>query len=191
MNYLFIVGVALGIIVLVLLLKMVKHALKLFLYLVVIFLIVGSVFGYFLVKDVNNVITQFNQNKTMLLVKENTEFIVGIIKQGNLTEFVEDIELKEAYFANNEYDRILGQNNLLVILDISNISTNNTVETVENLPDEFKEYAQFAAMNQVYALVKELSEDPALLIQAYKDNSLIIYPETLAFRTLRFLSKLK
>jgi len=194
MDFLIIIGIILGIIVAVFLFKVIKNLVKTLIYLALILIIITASFTFFLYRDAKSFAKGIKEQDNLFLLKEDEEYISGFVLSGNRTTPVDDLD----YYENKEYVDILEDNYKLFILDLSAIETTKRSEPAikylkgeTDFPEDIqvKEGLDLETVAFLYLVVNNFREKPSYLIKAYRDQSLIIYPETFMFKVLKYISR--
>jgi len=194
MDFLIIIGIILTIIIAVFLFKVIKNLVKTLIYLALILIIITASFSFFLYRDAKSFAKGIKEQDNLFLLKEDEEYISGFVLSGNRTSPVDDLD----YYEDKEHEDILEDNYKLFILDLSAIETTKRSEPAikylkgeTDFPEDIqvKEGLDLETVAFLYLVVNNFREKPTYLIKAYRDQSLIIYPETFMFKVLKFISR--
>ena len=95
---------------------------------------------------------------------------------------------------------MLGEDERLLFLEVSNLEeTNNTnllFKILEqripalNITDKIAEkVSDKETANIILQIVDNIKQDPSYVFKAYKEDKLVVYPETLVFKTIKYFMK--
>ncbi|MEK6916990.1 MAG: hypothetical protein AABW92_04545 [Nanoarchaeota archaeon] len=202
MDYILLLVVGLGIVAGILFLKAIKKLLKLLFLAITIILLITAVFGYFFIKDVKDIAADFSEEKTIIFFTKQNQIITGLTRENNKTIIIERKNLGNynEYYASQNYEEMLGEDERLLFLEVSNLEeTNNTnllFKILEqripalNITDKIAEkVSDKETANIILQIVDNIKQDPSYVFKAYKEDKLVVYPETLVFKTIKYFMK--
>jgi len=178
----------------VFLIRIVKSVIKILFIGTIIVLVLFAGFTYFFVKDVSSFTKGITHDKNIFLLLEGEDVVTGITITGlNITtaSSINTNKVNKKY-KDKEYDDILDGSYKLFIINESAYEVDVELEPVEKIIDEDIEVnsalnAKALAFTQL--TIHQLNEDPLFLLKQYRKGSVIIYPETILFKILKFGSK--
>ncbi len=191
MNIILPLIIILALILVILLFKIIKNVIKTLLYFLLAFIIISGVFGYFVYKDVRELSNGILEGENIFILKDDTEFITGfILNKGNETSQIDNLEELEDYYQNNELDKILEDKYKLFIFETDAFEgelNQIIVDGIEilgliDIPVQID-----PSSHAFLILIMQYKEDPKQIISDYKEGKIIIYPETLIIKTIKYL----
>ena len=191
MNIILPLIIILALILVILLFKIIKNVIKTLLYFLLAFIIISCVFGYFVYKDVRELSNGILEGENIFILKDDTEFITGfILNKGNETSQIDNLEELEDYYQNNELDKILEDKYKLFIFETDAFEgelNQIIVDGIEilgliDIPVQID-----PSSHAFLILIMQYKEDPKQIISDYKEGKIIIYPETLIIKTIKYL----
>ncbi len=207
MDYLLPIGFILAAVLIILLIKVISGLMKILLYVLLIAVILGGVFTYFLVKDANAFAKGVSEKPNLFLLKEGNEIVSGFsIFQLNIStsDSLSENEINKAtgYLGKKEYKKIVGDNYKLIIIDkkafqkTDKFDPDSIISFVQKQKDGLKIINQLMpedipdteAMAFSLLVIYSLKEDPFFIVKEYKKGNIIIYEETFVFKVFRFFS---
>lgn len=144
--------------------KILKSVIKLFFVVSLILTIVLGVFAFFLIQDALELKDRFPHEEKVLLISTEEGItrgaIIGDFNNLSQVHIIEEQALDriETNIENDNYDEVLLNNYSIIILNVNNSNTQ----------------------------LEDLIDSPTSLISAYKNEEIIIYPETLTFKTIKY-----
>ncbi|MBN2368103.1 hypothetical protein JXC34_03715 [Candidatus Woesearchaeota archaeon] len=205
MDYLMGIAIVIGIVLIVLVITTLKNIFKTLVSIFLILVVLSALFMFFLVKDVRDFGQGINNNGNIYLLKEGDEVLTGFRMEGinlsnaasfsgkELDRFTKDME-------DQKLDSILDKDYKIFIIDQSAFNDTNSLDpdsVIEYLKSKESEYEPSESTMDPKAfafsmlVIFNLKNDPLYLFKEFKNNNLIIYPETFMFKVLKFTMKEK
>jgi hypothetical protein len=194
------------IVVIVLLLKVIKNVFLVGLYIFLILLIVGGAAGYFVAKDAAEFRAGMLEKNTTFFFMQSGHLITGVRMDSiNLTKISSlgssRVSEYDSYYQKSEFQEILGDDFKIIIIDAKAFPKNQKLDpnqVIEYLKKEKIDSEMFglavpsldpkaAAFSML--IVASMTKDPLYLIKEYKKGNVIVYPETLLFKIVKFTIK--
>tara|TARA_Y100000310_G_scaffold305463_1_gene345636 strand:+ start:2805 stop:3437 length:633 start_codon:yes stop_codon:yes gene_type:complete len=188
-----------------------KKLIKLLIGGVLVLLLVFGVFAYFAYQDGRELVETFESGEITYLLVESGEVHLAV-SVSNMSE-VDYLEVDESYFLMDEYDSIIGDDDLLVIMDIDDygsllgeeVSVDDVVLRKGEVLSLMRSGAPLGEIEELSGLVDEesfngdelkgyvffsslegeISESD--LLNLYKEGEVIVYPEGVALKVLKLL----
>ena len=157
-----------GIILIIILFKIIKSLVKTALLVIVFLLIIGVIGGFFVFRDVQDLKENFFVQEKLFLLVDQDEVIQGF----EATEFDFDTisflgpsELSdiEKNYESGNYQEILGDYYKIIILKKELFSSNDDFANVT------------------------MSSGPLFIFKGYRDGKIIVYPQTSLFKAIKYL----
>ncbi len=204
MEYGIVIGLIVCAFVVILLIKFIQGIFKLVLYAILILILISAVFGYFFVSDSSKLIDGLRTKDTLFILKDGNKTITGFtITSMNLTTAKSltgrDLSEFSSYYVKKDYKKMLGDNQLLFIIDRKAFPKTESFDpdaVLEFLKEDKKELdvtnkalpkmPDSRAMAFSLLVFYSFKEDSGYLIKEYKSGNVIIYPETFVFKTFKF-----
>ena len=202
MDFTLILIIGLGIVFVILALKIVKIALKLIAVSLIVLVLSTAVFGYFFIKDAQDIASDFSEGRTLILFTESGDIVAGLTKEDNETIVFERGQLDEfeAYYRRGEYTEIAETDKRVFFMEAEEVDEENktgiifsflqkripalniSARVAEKVPDR-------ATAQIIINIIDKMRSDPLYIFKAYKEKKLFVYPETFVFKTLRYLTR--
>ncbi len=194
-----------------------KAFFKLFFYTFLILFLASGVFGYLVYRDATDFKDNFTISDNLLLLEDNGKILTGfVLHPGGEPSILTDQQLKDftTYYNNNQYGNMIGSNYKMFIIKMSAFKNEGTVNyngqqldrkrlidslRSDNPADTFLQGVPNAAQNDVaddatlkasffvILYTNDLGTDPLNIIFRYKEGNIIVYPETMMFKIIKYL----
>jgi len=184
----------------IVLLKLVKNAVKIIASIVLVLIIISIIFGVFLYMDVKDLEDGFSGEDKLFLLRHNYEFITGFSGVSfEEMNFLTEEKLSDHNLKKAALDDILQDRFKLFIFDskafegIEEIEIKGQVyskeESFELLESDDLNFGvgKEEAKSAIFGIMiqKAMSKDPLFIFKEYKNENLIVYPETITFKTIK------
>jgi len=171
--------------------KTVLKALVFALSLCVIALVIGAAFVFY---DFYDLKSSFASSQKTAIIKNNGSAVASMAFNNEETSFADNEKLNEysGFLKKMQYSMMLKDSYRLIIIDAALIEdlgsikiTNNTLPAssartaILSNDDELKK-------NAMEAIIKKTFDSPLFMFEQYKKGNLMIYPETAAFKAIKF-----
>jgi len=197
MDILTIIGIVLAIVLVILVFKFVKSMVKALTILLVILVMLSVVFSFLVYRDIRDFRKDLKEGENLFILKDKEHFVTGfILSQGNQTDPIDNLEELETHYNDKDYKKILGDKQRLFIFEYEHLETEDDFSKILkngmgvldilgiSIDVDVESYAFMYIMLKNYK-----DKDHMNFIKDYKEEKLIVYPETLMFRILKFVVK--
>ena len=189
MNLLLIILAFIALILFILIIKFVKNIVSALLSLLLIIIIFTCIFGFVGYIEFRSLVKEIPQNSIILFEQDN-EYIIGY---SLLNETATEIIDPNNYYG-KEYDETLQDKNKLIIFNLNSLKDDETNQKIINFLKGYEDIV-FFDVNKIpdpkigamyFLAIHNLKKNPFFLIKAYRNNNLIIYPDT--FKIIKYLN---
>ena len=164
----------------------------------IIFLVLG-VNLLFIYQDFTDLRENFGTSEKKVILKDENKLLTGLILSGK-TEMMTDEQISEysTYLQNKEYEKILDDSYKLLVFDydiISNIDdpiiiddktlSKNQIDDILKFGNNAEEKAELFSILLADEILN--SKNPLFFFSEFKDENIIIYPETALFKTIKII----
>jgi|TARA_B100001964_G_C14185010_1_gene578204 hypothetical protein len=166
---------------------------------IIIFLLLAANL-FFIYQDFNDLKENFGVSEKKVILVEGNEVLTGLMLNGD-TKLMTNEQLDDysSYLRDNDYESILGDSYKLMVFD---------VDIISNLDNEIELEGKIIAQDDAVAMLKskntnagekaELfstiladeilsSKSPLFFFSEFKDDNIVIYPETALFKTIKII----
>ena len=194
-----IIAIAAFFLVLVFVWGIFKKLFKLMFYAGVIIFLLMAANAYFIYQDFTDLRENFGLSSKEVLLVDGSEVITGIILKGDDFEAISNQQLDEISpeLKNENYEEILGDNYKLMILDadiVEDLGSEVDVLGQAMSQEEIKKTLESGSSSEKAALFAALlseeiiaNKNPLFFFSQFKDENIIIYPETALFKTVKLV----
>jgi len=195
-----IISIIVFIVVLVLIWGIFKSLFKLMFIAGIIISLLIAINLFFIYQDFKDLRENFTVSEKKIILVDDNKVLTGLL-MGEEIDFLMDSQL-EAYSSsliNNNYEKILGNSYKLMVFDIDIISKLDsdldfgviqmtTDEAVSTLRSDFASPEEKASLFSILLADEILSStNPILFLTEFKNGNIMIYPETILFKTVKFI----
>lgn len=195
--------IIIGIIVAILALKIVTGVMKIAFYALLLIIILSGVFGYFIIKDVHAFNKGITTEENLYLLVDDDVIITGFLVSGlNFTKAdslsVSEISKFNNYMKTSEKEKILEGKYKLFMINMSafpnaTLSTKDVLKQFTDaeieLPKEIEILEESKSSAFLLLVLGSMKKDPLFLIKQFKSGNLVVYPETIMFKTLKYIAR--
>ncbi len=194
-----------------------KAFFKLFFYTFLILFLVFGVFGFLVYRDATDFKNKFTVSDNLLLLEDNGKILTGfVLHPGGEPSILTDQQLRDftGYYNNNQYQNMIGSNYKMFIIKMSAFKTEGTVEYdgqqlerkrlidslrsddpvgtfLQDVPGPARNNLADSATLKVSFFVilytNDFGTDPLKIVFSYKEGNIIIYPETMMFKIIKYI----
>lgn len=194
-----------------------KAFFKLFFFTFLILFLVTAVLGFLVYRDAMSFKDNFTVSDNLLLLEDNGKILTGfVLHPGGEPSILTDQQLRDftTNYGNGQYQNMLGSNYKMFIIKLSAFKTEGAVEYdgqqlerkrlidslrsdnpaatfLQGMPGAPQANAADSATLKVSFFVilytNDLGTDPLNIIFAYKAGNIIVYPETIMFKIIKYL----
>lgn len=164
----------------------------------IIFLVLG-VNLFFIYQDFTDLRENFGTSEKKIILKDENKLLTGLILSGK-TEMMTDEQISEysTYLQNKEYEKILDDSYKLLVFDydiISNIDdpiiiddktlSKNQIDDILKFGNNAEEKAELFSILLADEILS--SKNPLFFFSEFKNENIVIYPETALFKTIKII----
>tara|TARA_Y100000310_G_C20688005_1_gene820327 strand:- start:2021 stop:2716 length:696 start_codon:yes stop_codon:yes gene_type:complete len=166
---------------------------------IIIFLLLAANL-FFIYQDFNDLKENFGVSEKKVILVDGNKVLTGLMLNGD-TKLMTNEQLDDysSYLRDNDYESILGDSYKLMVFD---------VDIISNLDNEIELEGKIIAQDDAVAMLKskntnarekaELfstiladeilsSKSPLFFFSEFKDDNIVIYPETALFKTIKII----
>ncbi len=194
-----------------------KAFFKLFFYTFLILFLVSGVFVYLVYRDATDFKDKFTISDNLLLLEDKGKILTGfVLHPGGEPSILTDQQLRDftTYYNNNQYQNMIESNYKMFIIKMSAFNSEGTLEYdgqqlerkklidslrsddpagtfLQGVPgparNNMADAATLKASFFVILYTNDLGTDPLNIIFRYKEGNIIVYPETIIFKIIKYM----
>lgn len=194
-----------------------KAFFKLFFYTFLILFLASGVLGYLIYKDAMDFKDNFTISDNLLLLEDNGKILTGfVLHPGGEPSILTSQQLNDFtnYYNSKQYGNMIGSNYKMFIIKMSAFKPEGTVDydgqqldrkrlidslRSDNPANTYLQGVSGAAQNNiaddatlkasffVILYTDDLGTDPLNIIFKYKEGNIVIYPETIMFKIIKYM----
>jgi len=177
-----------------------KKLFKLLFYTGIIISLLLAANMFFVYQDFNDLRKNFGVSEKKVILKNDNEILTGLLLNEDAKLMTnKQLDDYSSYLKNNNYKKILGDSYKLMIFD---------VDIIKNLDDEIVIEGQTITPNEAITILRSRknnaeekaalfstilsdeilsSRNPLFFFSEFKNDNIMIYPETALFKTIKFI----
>ena len=176
-----------------------KRLFKLMFYAGIIIFLLLAANTYFIYQDFKDLGENFGVSEKKVILKDEDKVLTGLLLNED-TDLMNDEQLNDysSYLKGDDYEKILGDSYKLMVFDVEIISnldndidlgykTITSDEAITILKSNSGSQEKAALFGVILADEILNSRNPLFFFSEFKNNNIIIYPETALFKTIKFI----
>ena len=169
--------------------KLLSGIIKLAVLIVSIVIALMAVFGFFVMIDAQQFVKGMENENNLFLFSDEGEAVVGLSvnkEDGSMLVSMEKLEEYTENLKDEDYAAMKGDYFKVIIID-SRVLEKNGTEEGANITEGIMEADGEKKIELFLEVLKGTFSDPITLLTEYKKGNIIVYEETIMFRTFKFL----
>ena len=169
--------------------KILSGVIKLAVLIVSIVIALMAVFGFFVMIDAQQFVNGMENENSLFLFSDEGEAVVGLFvnkEDGPMLVSMEKLEEYTENLKDEDYAAMKGDYFKVIIIDSRVLEKNGTDEGA-NITEGIMEADGEKKIELFLEVLNGTFSDPIALLTEYKKGNIIVYEETLMFRTFKFL----